>query len=264
MPFGLTNTPTTFMDLINRVFKPFLDTFVVVFINDILVYSRSKEEHENHLRMVLETLREKKLFAKLKKCEFWLDNVAFLGHVLSKDGISVDPEKVKAVQEWSRPTTMSDVRSFLGLLAEYYQKFVEGFSRIAMPLTRLTEKGVKFEWCDKCEMSFQELKERLISAPILMLPDDTGEFNVYSFASMQGLGCILMQHDKVVAYASRQLKPYEKNYPTHDLELATVVFALKIWRHYLYGEKCEIFTYHKSLNYIFTQKELNMRQRKWL
>ena len=141
---------------------------------------------------------------------------------------------------------------------------MEGFSKLAGPLTRLTQKGVKFVWSDQCEHSFQELKRRLVSAPILTLPSGTGGFTIYCDASKEGLGCVLMQNDKVVAYASRQLKVHERNYPTHDLELAAVVFALKIWRHYLYGEKCEVFIDHKSLKYIFTQKELNMRQRRWL
>ncbi|CAL9019528.1 unnamed protein product, partial [Prunus brigantina] len=150
---------------------------------------------------------------------------------------------------------------FLGL-AGYYRRFVEGFSVIAAPLTRLTKKGVKFEWSDECEKSFTELKTRLTTAPVLTLPDDSGNFVIYSDASQQGLGCVLMQHGKVIAYASRQLKKHELNYPVHDLELAAVVFALKIWRHYLYGETCQIFTDHKSLKYLFTQKELNLRQRR--
>ncbi|GKU89641.1 hypothetical protein SLEP1_g3755 [Rubroshorea leprosula] len=159
--------------------------------------------------------------------------------LMNRDGISVDPEKVKAVVEWSRPTNVTEVRSFLGL-AGYYRRYVEGFSRIAVPLTRLTQKGVKFEWTDECEQSYQELKSRLVSAPILTIPDDSGGFTIFSDASMKGLGCVLMQHCKVVAYASRQLKPYERNYPTHDLELAAVGFALKIWRHYLYGERHDL------------------------
>ncbi|RVW22924.1 Retrovirus-related Pol polyprotein from transposon 17.6 [Vitis vinifera] len=227
MPFGLTNAPAAFMDLMNRVFKPYLDQFVVVFIDDILVYSRSREEHEGHLSIVLQTLRDKQLYAKLKKCEFWLDRISFLGHVVSNDGISVDPGKVDAVANWRRPSTVTEIRSFLGL-AGYYRRFIEGFSKIALPLTKLTQKGVKFEWSDDCECSFQELKNRLVSAPILTIPSGSGGFVVYSDASHQGLGCVLMQHGRVVAYASRQLKPYERNYPTHDLELAAVVFALKI------------------------------------
>ena len=181
----------------------------------------------------------------------------------SKDGISVDPSKVEAVSKWPQPTTVFEIQSFLGL-AGYYRRFVEGFSKIASPLTNLTRRNVKFQWTDACERSFKELKQRLVSAPILAIPTSSGGLVVYSDASKCGLGCVLMQNGRVIAYASRQLKDYEKNYPTHDLELAAVVFALKIWRHYLYGERCEIYTDHKSLKYFFTQKELNMRQRRWL
>ena len=138
---------------------------------------------------------------------------------------------------------------------------MEGFSKIAVPLTELTRKSIRFYWSDKCEAIFQELKQRLITAPVLSLPRENGKFVVYCDASKLGLGCVLMQKGRVIAYASRQLKEYEQQYPTHDLELAAVVFALKIWRHYLYGEKCEIYTDHKSLKYFFTQKKLNMRQR---
>ncbi|KAJ0494330.1 putative nucleotidyltransferase, Ribonuclease H [Helianthus annuus] len=236
MPFGLTNAPAVFMDLMNRVFHKFLDKFVIVFIDDILVYSKNKEEHETHLRAVLETLRQKKLYAKFSKCEFWLNQVAFLGHVISADGIMMDPAKIEAITKWPRLTLVTEIRSFLGL-AGYYRRFVEGFSMIALPLTQLLRKGVKYTWNDEREKSFQELKKRLVSAPILTLPTGSGGYQVYSDASKKGLGCVLMQHGKVIAYASRQLKPYEVNYPTHDLELAAVVFALKIWRHYLYGEK---------------------------
>ncbi|GJY56601.1 putative nucleotidyltransferase, ribonuclease H [Tanacetum coccineum] len=208
MPFGLTNAPAVFMDLMNRIFHEYLDKFVIVFIDDILVYSKSEEEHEQHLRIVLEILRQKKLYAKFSKCEFWLQQVAFLGHIVSADGIIMDPSKVEAITKWPRPTTVTEVRSFLGL-AGYYRRFVEGFSRLALPLTQLMRKGEKF---------------------------GSGGFQIYSDASKKGLGCVLMQHGKVIAYASRQLKPYEVNYPTHDLELAAVVFALKIWRHYLWLE----------------------------
>ncbi|GJT74185.1 putative nucleotidyltransferase, ribonuclease H [Tanacetum coccineum] len=241
MPFGLTNAPAVFMDLMNRIFHEYLDKFVIVFIDDILVYSKSEEEHEQHLRIVLEILRQKKLYAKFSKCEFWLQQVAFLGHIVSADGIIMDPSKVEAITKWPRPTTVTEVRSFLGL-AGYYRRFVEGFSRLALPLTQLMRKGEKFVWTDERQESFEELKRRLVSAPILTLPSGSGGFQIYSDASKKGLGCVLMQHGKVIAYASRQLKPYEVNYPTHDLELAAVVFALKIWRHYLYGEACDIFT----------------------
>ncbi|KAL0544458.1 hypothetical protein IC582_019573 [Cucumis melo] len=263
MSFGLTNAPAVFMDLMNRVFREFLDTFVIVFIDDILIYSKTEAEHEKHLRMVLQTLRDNKLYAKFSKCEFWLKQVSFLGHVVSKAGVSVDPAKIEAVTGWTRPSTVSEVRSFLGL-AGYYRRFVENFSRIATPLTQLTRKGAPFIWSKACEDSFQNLKQKLVTTPVLTVPDGSGSFVIYSDASKKDLGCVLMQQGKVVAYASRQLKSHEQNYPTHDLELAAVVFALKIWRHYLYGEKIQIFTDHKSLKYFFTQKELNMRQRRWL
>ena len=263
MSFGLTNAPAAFMDLMNRVFKQYLDKFVIVFIDDILIYSRSEAEHVEHLRIALEILRKEKLYAKFSKCEFWMKEVQFLGHIVSKEGIRVDPAKIEAIMDWKRPETPTEIRSFLGL-AGYYRRLVKDFSKLAMPLTQLTKKAQKFEWTEKCEESFQELKQRLVTAPVLTLPDNQGNFEIFSDASLKGLGCVLMQHGKVIAYASRQLKPHELKYPTHDLELAAIVFALKIWRHYLYGEKCEIYTDHKSLKYIFTQKELNMRQRRWL
>nr|CAD40007.3 OSJNBb0052B05.10 [Oryza sativa Japonica Group] len=187
----------------------------------------------------------------------------FLGHVISAGGVAVDPSNVESVTNWKQPKTVSEIRSFLGL-AGYYQRFIENFSKIAKPMTRLLQKDVKYKWSEECEQSFQELKNRLISAPILILPDPKKGFQVYCDASKLGLGCVLMQDGKVVAYASRQLHPHEKNYPTHDLELAAVVHALKIWRHYLFGTRREVYTDHKSLKYIFTQPDLNMRQRRWL
>ncbi|TYK06356.1 reverse transcriptase [Cucumis melo var. makuwa] len=236
MPFGLTNAPVVFMDLMNMIFHQYLDQFVIVFIDEILVYSMNKKAHEEHLRIVLQTLRDKQLYAKFSKLE--------------------------AVVNWERPTSAIEVRSFLGL-AGYYRRFVEDFSRLASPLTALTRKNAKFEWSDKCEQSFQELKKRLVTAPILTLPVTGKEYVIYCDASRQGLGCVLMQEGKVIAYTSRQLKKHECNYPTH-LELAAVVLALKIWRHYLFDEKCHIFTDHKSQKYIFDQKELNLRLRRWL
>ncbi|GJX50038.1 putative reverse transcriptase domain-containing protein [Tanacetum coccineum] len=191
MSFGLTNAPAVFMDLMNRVCKPYLDKFIIIFIDDILIYSKSKEEHEVHLRIVLELLRKEKLYAKFSKCEFWLQEVHFLGNVVNQNGIHMDPSKIEAVKNWKAHTTPSEIRSFLGL-AGYYCR------------------------------------------------------------------------NKVIAYALRQLKIHEKNYTTHDLELGAVVFALKIWRHYLYGTKSVIYTDHKSLQHIFDQKELNMRQRRWI
>ncbi|KAG8498138.1 hypothetical protein CXB51_007053 [Gossypium anomalum] len=263
MPFGLTNAPAVFMDLMNRIFRLYLDRFVVVFIDDILVYSRDEEEHAEHLRTVLQILRENQLYAKFSKCEFWLREVGFLGHIVSAEGIRVDPSKISAIVNWSPPKNVSEVRSFLGL-AGYYRRFVQGFSMIASPMTRLLQKDVKFEWTDECQQSFNRLKDLLTKAPVLVQPEPGKEFVIYSDASLNGLGCVLMQEGKVIAYASRQLKSHERNYPVHDLELAAIVFALKVWRHYLYGEKCHIYTDHKSLKYLMTQKDLNLRQRRWL
>ncbi|CAJ2679171.1 unnamed protein product [Trifolium pratense] len=201
MPFGVTNAPGVFMEYMNRIFHSFLDKFVVVFIDDILVYSKSEEEHKEHLRIVLQVLKEKKLYAKLSKCDFWLKEVSFLGHVISSGGIAVDPSKVDAVLQWGTPESVSEIRSFLGL-AGYYRRFIEGFSKLALPLTQLTRKDQAFVWDVKCEKVFKSLRR--------------------------------------------------------------VVFALKVWRHYLYGSKFEVFSDHKSLKYLFDQKELNMRQRRWL
>ncbi|KAA3462027.1 RNA-directed DNA polymerase (Reverse transcriptase) [Gossypium australe] len=191
MPFGLTNAPAVFMDLMNRIFRLYLDRVVVVFIDAILIYSCDEMQHAEHLRIVLQTLREKQLYAKFSKYEFWLREVGFLGHIVSTMGIRVDPK-----------------------------------------------------------------------APVLVQPESGKEFIVYNDASLNSLGYVLMQEGKVIAYASRQLKPHEKNYPTHDLGLVAIVFALKIWRHYLFGEKCHIYTDPKSLKYLMTPKELNLRQRR--
>jgi hypothetical protein len=183
--------------------------------------------------------------------------------VISKDGVSVDPRKIEAIVEWERPSNAREIRSFLGL-AGYYRRFIKGFSTLSGPLTTLTRKNAPYIWSDECKASFQELKQRLVTAPVLTLPNESVGYVVYTDASRKGLRCVLMQEGRVVAYASRQLKDHEKNYPTQDLELAAVVHALKIWRHYLYGAWCEIHTDHQSLKYLFTQKDLNMRQRRWL
>ncbi|GAU51168.1 hypothetical protein TSUD_412030 [Trifolium subterraneum] len=212
MPFGLTNAPAVFMDYMNRIFQPYLDKFVVIFIDDILIYSKDPQEHAEHLRIVVNILREKQLYAKFSKCEFWLSEVKFLGHVISQGGVSVDPSKVEAVLNWERPRTVSE----------------------------------------------------LTSAPVLVIPDPDKKYVVYCDASHKGLECVLMQDGAVVAYASRQLKPLEENYPTHDLELAAIIFALNIWRHHLYGVQFALYSDHKSLRYLFDQKELNMRQRRWM
>jgi hypothetical protein len=263
MSFGLTNAPAYFMYLMNSVFMNELDKFVVIFIDDILIYSMNEAEHAKHLRIVLQRLRDHKLYAKFSKCEFWLDSVKFLGHTISKDGISVDPSKVQEVMDWKPPKSAHQIRSFLGLTG-YYHRFIPDFSRIAKPMTELLKKGVKFVWSEACDKAFHTLREHLTSAPVLTQPNMTKLFEVFCDASGTDLGCVLMQENRVIAYASRALRPHKKNYPIHDLELAAVIHALKIWRHYLIGNHCNIFTNHKTLKYIFTQSDLNMRQRRWL
>jgi hypothetical protein len=230
MSFGLTNAPAYFMNLMNKVFMEYLDRFVVVFIDDILIYSKSDSDHEEHLRLVLQKLRDNQLYAKFSKCEFWIGEVPFLRHNISNGGILVDPAKVKETVAWSIPTIATEVWSFLGL-AGYYRRFIDGFSKIAKPMTSLLEKGREFKWDEKCQDSFDQLKKRLMSPPVLVMPDLQKEIDIYCDACGQCLGCVLMQEGYVIAYASRQLRFQELNYPAHDLELVVVVHALKIWRH---------------------------------
>ncbi|WVZ70515.1 hypothetical protein U9M48_019176 [Paspalum notatum var. saurae] len=236
LSFGLTNASAFFMYMMNSVFMNELNKFVVVFIDDIPIYSKNEKEHEEHLRIVLTRLREHKLYAKFSKCAFWLKEVSFLGHILSEKGVEVDPSKVEDVLNWKQPETVIEIRSFLGL-AGYYRP---DLSKTAKPMTSLTKKNAKYVWSPNCEEAFQTLKKLLTSAPVLAQPDVTKPFDVYCDASSNGLGCVLMQEERVVAYASRQLRKHEVNYPTHDLELAAVVHALKIWRHYLLGNTCHI------------------------
>ncbi|GKA91206.1 putative reverse transcriptase domain-containing protein [Tanacetum coccineum] len=221
------------------------------------------KEHGKHLKSILELLKKEELYAMFSKCDFLLSKVHFLGYVIDSEGIHVDLAKIESIKDWASSKTPTEIHQFL-CLAGYYRRFIEGFSKIAKPMTKLTQKNVKFDWSEKAEAAFQLLKQKLCSAPILALPEGSENFVVYCDASRKGLGAVLMQREKVIAYASRQLKIHEKNYTTHDLELGAVVFALKMWRHYLYGTKCVVFTDHKSLQHILDQKELNMRQRRWL
>ncbi|KAJ9546535.1 LOW QUALITY PROTEIN: hypothetical protein OSB04_019078 [Centaurea solstitialis] len=244
MPFGLTNAPAAFMNLMNRVCRPMLDRSVIVFIDDILIYLRTKEEH---------VLRREWLYAKFSKCAFWLQEVHFLGHLVNREGIKVDPTKIEAVMSWEVPKTPSEIRSFLGWLGT-----IAGLSRIS------PASHEPYLWGPDKQTAFEKLRQRLCEAPVLTLLEGVEDMTVYCDASHLGLGCVLMQRGWVIAYASRQLKPHAANYPMHDLELAAVVFALKIWRHYLYGVKCTIYTDHRSLRHFLDQPNLNMRQRRWL
>ncbi|GJX73592.1 putative reverse transcriptase domain-containing protein [Tanacetum coccineum] len=203
MPFGLTNAPAVFMDLMNRVCKPYLDKFAIVFIDDILIYSRNEKEHEEHLKTILELLKKEELYSKFSKCEFWINTVKFLGHVIDSSGIHIDPAKIEAVKNWASPTTPSEIRQFLGL-AGYYRRFIEGFPKIAKPMTELTQKNQKFNWGEEQETSFQLLKQKLCDAPILALPEVSDDFVVYCDASIKGLGVVLMQRMKCVVFTDHK------------------------------------------------------------
>ncbi|MCO5610521.1 hypothetical protein L7F22_064760 [Adiantum nelumboides] len=260
MPFGLTNAPATFNRLMTDLFREGLDNFVLIFFDDILVYSKTREEHEQHLRQVLEILRTAKLYAKRSKCLFFVEKVAYLGFIVSKDGISPDPAKVEAVVKWPIPQSVSEVRGFLGLTG-WCRIFIQDYALISKPLTKLTQIDENFIWTEKGDFSFNELKNLLAKSPVLKLPDFEKTFEVIVDACAKGVGGILRQEGHPIAYESRQLRIHERNYPTHDLELLAVVHALKKWRHYLLSQIFELVTDHKSLKWIFTQPELNMRQR---
>nr|GEV08643.1 putative reverse transcriptase domain-containing protein [Tanacetum cinerariifolium] len=232
-----------FMDLMNWVYKPYLDKFVIVFIDDILIYSKNEKEHKEHLKEILELLKKEKLYAKFSKCEFWISKVKFLGHIINSRGIHVDPAKIESIKDWASPKTPIEIRQFLGL-AGYYRRFIEGFLKIAKSMTKLTQKGIKFDWGEKEENAFQLIKHKLCSAPILALLEGSEDFVVYCDASHKGLGDVLMQREKVIAYASRQLKVHEQNYTTHDLELGSELnMRQRHWLELLSDYDCDIH-YH--------------------
>ncbi|GJT32996.1 putative reverse transcriptase domain-containing protein [Tanacetum coccineum] len=203
MPFGLTNAPAVFMDLMNRVCKPYLDKFVIVFIDDILIYSRNEKEHEEHLKTILELLKKEELYAKFSKCEFWINTVNSFGHVIDSSWYSWTSLRSKQVKNLGSPTTPSEIRQFLGL-AGYYRRFIEGFSKIAKPMTELTQKDKKFDWGEEQEEAFQLLKQKLCAAPILALPEGSEDFVVYCDASIKGLGAVLMQRMKMALSLGRK------------------------------------------------------------
>jgi hypothetical protein len=263
MPFGLTNAPSTFMRLMNHVLRAFIGKFVVVYFDDILIYSKTLEEHVDHIQQVLDVLRKEKLFANLEKCTFCTDQVVFLGFVVSGSGIEVDESKVKTIKDWPTPENVSQVRSFHGL-AGFYRRFVRDFSTIAAPLNELTKKGVAFQWGEPQEKAFQELKKRLSEAPLLVLPDFTKTFEVECDASGIGIGGVLMQIGQPVAYFSEKLGGAQLNYSVYDKELYALVRALETWQHYLWPKEFVIHSDHEALKYLKGQSKLNRRHAKWV
>ena len=266
LPFGLTNAPATFMHLMQSIFEPHLDSFVIVFLDDILIFSKTIEDHKQHVRKVLELLRANQLYAKESKCEFFQSSISFLGHVVGQHGISMEKDKVKAVIEWPIPTTVPAIRSFLGL-AGYYRRFVKDFSRIASPLTDLLQTDVKFHWGSAQQTSFQQLKQSISTAPVLIIANDSLPYTVTTDASGFAIGATLSQDQgnglQPIAFISHKMNSHEKNYPVHEQELLAIIIALKEWRHYLHGRKFKILTDHQSLRYLSTQPHLSSRQVRW-
>ena len=266
LPFGLTNAPGTFMHLMHEAFRPFLDDFVLVFLDDILIFSKTLEEHEAHVRKVLETLRKQKLYAKESKCEFFKTEVEFLGHLVGRNGVRMMEDKVKAVAEWPTPTNVRDVRAFLGT-AGYYRKFIKDFSAIASPITELTKESVKFDWTPKCQEAFVRLKSAMQQGPVLALPDPSLPYVVHTDASGFAVGAVLMQDQgkglQPIAFLSKKMLDAETRYPVHEQELLAIIHALSSWRHYLSGRKFKVMTDHKSLQYFKTQPQLSGRQSRW-
>jgi hypothetical protein len=267
LPFGLTNAPATFMRLMNDVLRPLLDVCVVVFLDDILVYSKTPEEHAKHLRQVLELLRQHHLYAKASKCEFGADHVEFLGHIVGSDGIRTVPDKVEAVKSWPLPKTVSDVRSFLGLTG-YYRRFVRDYAKFSLPLTNLTKKDVPFEIAGAPTIAFQELKSRLSSAPVLRTADPNLPFSITTDASDFAVGAVLEQEDaygkRPVAFHSRTLNSAQRNWPTYDKEMFAIMEATRIWEIYLVGKKFDVYTDHMPLRYLRNQAKLPRRHADYL
>ena len=269
MPFGLRNAPATFQSFINSVLRPYLEKFVILYLDDILIFSKSLEEHQEHVRTVLKTLLKNNLYAKLKKCEFHKPEVEFLGHVISGKGIATDPKKIESVRDWPTPTCVKDVQRFIGL-CNYYRRFIKNFATIAKPLHNLTRKNYKFIWNESCNNAFLELKNRLTSSPILLHPDTQKPFIVECDASNYAIGSILSQKDEngklhPVAYYSRSLSNTELNYSITEKELLAIKSAFSNWRHLLLGAKYQITVYtdHKNLLYTLGGKVGNQRQHRW-
>ena len=267
MPFGLTNAPATFMTLMNQIFHDYLDDFVVVFLDDVLIYSKSMSDHVLHVEKVLSLLREHKLFAKISKCEFGVKQVEYLGHIVSEEGMAVDPKKIAVIRDWPSPTNVHEVRQFVGL-ASYYRSFIRGFSSIASPLTRLLRQDVVFTWDLDAQSAFDNLKQKLMNAPVLAIPDPHGDYVGWTDASDYAIGGVLMQQQegklKPISFVSHKLTDVEMNWATHEKELYSVIFCLQQWRPYITDRKIQIFTDHNSLKYFQSQPKLSRKQARWL
>jgi hypothetical protein len=263
LSFGLTNAPAIFQGVMNRIFQQHLGKFVLVYLDDILVFSKTQEEHLEHLRKVFELLRENKLFAKLTNCRFAKSELEYFGHVVGKDGIKVDPQKIETVTTWARPNDVSQLRSFLGL-NNYFRRFIQGYSTLVAPLTHLTRKDVKYIWTEQCQESFEGVKYALTHAPVLSVPIFGERFEVICDAFLLGIGAVPLQKGRPIAFESRKLTPAEKNYTRGEQELTAVVHALQTWRCYLEGSECVVITDPNPLTYLKSLQNLSRRQARWL
>ncbi|XP_031106210.1 uncharacterized protein LOC116010851 [Ipomoea triloba] len=262
MPFGLTNAPATFCTLMNKIFQPYLDRFVVVYLDDIVVYSNSIEEHVEHLRTVFQVLRENKLYVKQEKCTFATEEVHFLGHIIGHGKLKMDQAKVKAILDWEAPTKVTELRSFLGLV-NYYRRFIEGYSKRAAPLTDLLKKGKTWVWSEDCQKAFDDLKAAVSQEPVLALPNFTKPFEVHTDASDFAIGGVLMQDMHPITFESRKLNEAERRYTVQEKEMTAVVHCLRVWRHYLLGAHFTIKTDNVATSYFQTQKKLSPKQARW-
>jgi hypothetical protein len=267
MPFGLTNAPATFQALVQDILRPLLDICVIVYIDDILIYSQNEKEHTQHICQVLEILRKHKMYGNMAKCEFFKESVEYLGHVISSKGISTDPKKVEAVKQWPIPTNIKEMQSFLGL-CNYYRRFIEGYSKIAAPLTDLTHKDTPFLWTSQTTEAFEDLKRRMTEAPVLCIPDPELPFTVTTDASDFAVGAVLMQDKgqgpQPVAFTSRKMNSHERNYAAHEKETLAIMHALIKWRVYLEGRHFIIYTDYATLRHFPTQPNLSRRQARWI
>jgi hypothetical protein len=246
---GLTNAPATFQTMMNSSLHPYIRKFVVVYIDDILIFSKSEAEHQAHVRLVLEVLKRERFFVCKAKSSFTQSEIKYLGHIVDKQGIRPDPKKVEAVQTWPVPKNVHDVRSFLGLV-NYFRKFIEHYSEIAVPLTNLTKKSHPWVWSGRCQDEFELLKQKLIEAPLLRTPDERLPYEVATDASDLGLGGVLLQEGHPVAFESRKLNSAELNYQTTEKEMSAVFHALRVWRCYLEGAEFTVYTDHVSNTYL--------------
>ncbi|CAN1260507.1 Transposon Ty3-I Gag-Pol polyprotein [Linum perenne] len=262
MPFGLTNAPATFCTLMNQVFEEFLDEFVVVYLDDIVIYSKTLEDHVTHLRKVFNALRENKLYVKKEKCEFAAKEVPFLGHIIGGGVLKMDGSKIKAIQDWEPPTKVPELRSFLGL-TNYYRRFIKGYSTITTPLTDLLKKNKVWEWSEQCQEAFQKLKGAMSKEPVLALPDPTKPYEVQTDASDFAIGGVLMQEGHPIAFESRKLNDTERRYTVQEKEMIAVVHCLRVWRHYLLGAHFVVKTDNVATSYFLTQKKLTPKQARW-